>query len=655
MRTSLARSVSVLLSTAGPTRSNSKSTVNSTTPTEETPTPRIEVVIPTPQLDIPLHDDNDDDGLVKPSRAYRIHDIEKTSSDAGLFPASSSVYSSARGYSPSISGGGAAVRAPDGGGVAWATALAGFLVAFNCWGLNFAFGVLEPWYRSSLLASEPASKIAWIGSTQMAFLFLVAPLASVLYDYGHFRLLFNGGSVLLLGACLATSWCRSWVTLFVAQGLVTGVANGLVFCSGVRVLLGLFDKRIGLAMGIGAMGASAGGVVFTLAVQHLLPEMGFGSTYRVLALIVLVTMLFPTLVVKPWEGERRAAKEKVRLSVVLLDGAFWVMVLGMFCAFWGLYFGYYYVSPPLPLTPLIHPYLPPSQSNAIQLTFFLSLQITSYAASSLHLSPSSSSSAQSPTNYLLTMLACNLPGRLLPALLSDAYSGPLNALVPCALASAALLFGYIPAASSSAALYVVSALYGFASGGIMSLYAAVGRQWGAGGAVRSEKAGGDEDVESTRDGDAEVGCARGTRAAPSTPNGSCDPGSYVNHSTPRPSTTNTTTNATTVTHATHIPNFEILNAPSYPSHPPINPANPPSTTSATAPLRTTIILVAAGLAALSGPPLGGHLLDRGLAAEGDGPAGYVAALAWAGGSMGMAGLLFAVSRVLRVGWGWGRA
>ncbi|KAK8244663.1 major facilitator superfamily domain-containing protein, partial [Phyllosticta capitalensis] len=404
---------------------------------------------------------------------------------------------------------------PDGGGVAWATALAGFLVAFNCWGLNFAFGVLEPWYRSSLLASEPASKIAWIGSTQMAFLFLVAPLASVLYDYGHFRLLFNGGSVLLLGACLATSWCRSWVTLFVAQGLVTGVANGLVFCSGVRVLLGLFDKRIGLAMGIGAMGASAGGVVFTLAVQHLLPEMGFGSTYRVLALIVLVTMLFPTLVVKPWEGERRAAKEKVRLSVVLLDGAFWVMVLGMFCAFWGLYFGYYY--------------------------------ITSYAASSLHLSPSSSSSsAQSPTNYLLTMLACNLPGRLLPALLSDAYSGPLNALVPCALASAALLFGYIPAASSSAALYVVSALYGFASGGIMT--------------------------------------------------------------------------------------------------------NPPSTTSATAPLRTTIILVAAGLAALSGPPLGGHLLDRGLAGEGDGPAGYVAALAWGGGSMGVAGLLFTVSRVLRVGW-----
>ncbi|KAK8431662.1 major facilitator superfamily domain-containing protein [Phyllosticta citricarpa] len=337
MRHSSWRSVSVLLTPGAPSRSNSKSTVN----TSDEPTPRIEVTIPTPQLDIPLpkrqYDDtygDDHSGPAKPNRTYRIHDIEKTSSENGLFPASSSVYSSAGSYSPPINA--LAVRAPDGGGVAWATALAGFLVAFNCWGLNFAFGALEPWYRNTLLKDHAASQIAWIGSTQMALLFLVAPLASLLYDYGYFRFLFNGGTVLLLGACLATSWCRTWVTLFVAQGLVTGIANGMVFCSGVRVLMGLFDKRVGLAFGTGAMGASVGGIVFTLAVHYLLPETGFGSTYRVLALIVLVTMLFPTLVVRPWAGESRTAKEKVRLGVVFLDGAFWVMIVGMFFAFWGL-------------------------------------------------------------------------------------------------------------------------------------------------------------------------------------------------------------------------------------------------------------------------------------------------------------------------------
>ncbi|KAK7542087.1 major facilitator superfamily domain-containing protein [Phyllosticta citribraziliensis] len=581
MRHSSWRSVSVLLTPGVPTRSNSKSTVN----TSDEPTPRIEVTIPTPQLDIPLpkrqYEDtygDDHTGPIKPNRTYRIHDIEKTSSETGLFPASSSVYSSAGSYSPPISA--LAVRAPDGGGVAWATALAGFLVAFNCWGLNFAFGVLEPWYRSSLLAEHAASRIAWIGSTQMALLFLVAPLASLLYDYGYFRFLFNGGTILLLGACLATSWCRTWVTLFVAQGLVTGIANGMVFCSGVRVLMGLFDKRVGLAFGIGAMGASVGGIVFTLAVQYMLPETGFGSTYRVLTLIVLVTMLFPTLVVKPWAGECRTAKEKVRLGIVFLDGAFWVMILGMFFAFWGLYFGYYYV--------------------------------TSYAAASLRTSASASSHTTTVTTYLLTMLAANLPGRLLPALLSDTLSGPLNALFPCALSSAALLYSYIPARSSSAALYTVSALYGFASGGIMSLYAAVGRQWDA--------------IPTTSPTPPPTASTTAAANSSSTSMPSCNPDSYIDFG------------------AGNI-------APLPPLPAPLSPAS----RDAAAPLRTAIVLVAAGCAALTGPPLGGHLLDVGQEREGAGPEGFVIALAWAGGSMAAAALCFAVARVMRVGFRWARA
>ncbi|KAK7522393.1 major facilitator superfamily domain-containing protein [Phyllosticta citriasiana] len=588
MRHSSWRSVSVLLIPGAPSRSNSKSTVN----TSDEPTPRIEVTIPTPQLDIPLpkrqYDDtygDDHSGPAKPNRTYRIHDIEKTSSENGLFPASSSVYSSAGSYSPPINA--LAVRAPDGGGVAWATALAGFLVAFNCWGLNFAFGALEPWYRNTLLKDHAASQIAWIGSTQMALLFLVAPLASLLYDYGYFRFLFNGGTVLLLGACLATSWCRTWVTLFVAQGLVTGIANGMVFCSGVRVLMGLFDKRVGLAFGIGAMGASVGGIVFTLAVQYLLPETGFGSTYRVLALIVLVTMLFPTLVVRPWAGESRTAKEKVRLGVVFFDGAFWVMIVGMFFAFWGLYFGYYY--------------------------------ITSYAAASL--GPSTASHTKTVTTYLLTMLAANLPGRLLPAFLSDTLSGPLNALVPCALSSAVLLYSYIPARSSSAALYTVSALYGFASGGIMSLYAAVGRQWDAIPIPNP--------ASSTTSTTTPVAAPN----ASSTSMPSCNPNSYIEH---------------VDFGSRHCGNISITPLP-------LPAALSPASHNTAAPLRTAIVLVAAGCAALTGPPLGGHLLDIGRKREGARPDAFVFALVWAGGSMAAAALCFAAARVMRVGLRWARA
>lgn len=232
---------------------------------------------------------------------------------------------------------------PDGGFCAWLQAIAGFFVAFNCWGLPLAFGVLEPYYRSFYFAYN-ASQIAWIGSAQLALLFITAPIVSNLYDRGAFRLMFNGGTLILLAATLATSWCQTWLTTFIVQGLVTGCAMGMVCCASTRVLRGWFDKNLAVAIGIGAVGASAGGITYSLTIAHLLPKIGFSWTYRTLLLIMFATMVFPNLVMQPWRGEQKRKTAKLTSTSGFLDFSFLLMLLGMFLSFWALYFPYFYVS-----------------------------------------------------------------------------------------------------------------------------------------------------------------------------------------------------------------------------------------------------------------------------------------------------------------------
>lgn len=67
------------------------------------------------------------------------------------------------------------------------------------------------------------------------------------------------------------------------------------------------------------------------------------------------------------------------------------------------------------------------------------------------------------------MLAANLPGRILPAILSDRCFGPLNTLIPGCLFSSAVIFLWI-GTTTTAGLFILACFYGFASAGIQALF-----------------------------------------------------------------------------------------------------------------------------------------------------------------------------------------
>lgn len=69
------------------------------------------------------------------------------------------------------------------------------------------------------------------------------------------------------------------------------------------------------------------------------------------------------------------------------------------------------------------------------------------------------------------MNGVGLFGRLIPNYLADTFFGPLNTLIPFALASALLLYAWA-AVRSASGLVAFACIYGFSAAGIQSLFPA---------------------------------------------------------------------------------------------------------------------------------------------------------------------------------------
>ncbi|RMZ23321.1 hypothetical protein D0859_12644 [Hortaea werneckii] len=117
-----------------------------------------------------------------------------------------------------------------------------------------------------------------------------------------------------------------------------------------------------------------------------------------------------------------------------LSSSYLLAAAGMFLTFLGVYFGYF--------------------------------MMVTFASTELKMSNTAA------TNLLIFMLAANLPGRFLPAVISDKCIGPLNTIIPSIFLSAAVIGLWIASGEpNKAAMIVIACFYGFVSAGIQVLYA----------------------------------------------------------------------------------------------------------------------------------------------------------------------------------------
>ena len=147
---------------------------------------------------------------------------------------------------------------PDGGFAAWLQVAAAFCIFMNTSGLFNSFGIFQGFYTRSLLASTSGSDISWIGSLQGCLILLICIVTGPLYDLGYLHSLVNIGTFAIVFGMMMTSICHEYWQFIIAQGVVVGIGNGLLFLPSIAIVPQYFAKRKALASGIVAAGSSIG-------------------------------------------------------------------------------------------------------------------------------------------------------------------------------------------------------------------------------------------------------------------------------------------------------------------------------------------------------------------------------------------------------------
>ncbi|GAB1211119.1 hypothetical protein ATERTT37_000231 [Aspergillus terreus] len=318
---------------------------------------------------------------------------------------------------------------PDGGFKAWSQVALGHFVIFNTWGYINSFGVFQSYYTESL--GRPPSDISWVGSIQIFLLFFIGTFSGRATDAGYFKAVLTAGAVLELFCIFMTSLSTQYWQLFLAQGIGQGLGCGLMFCPTIALIPTYFTKKRAIAMGIVASGSATGGLVFPAVVMRLLPRVGYGWTMRTLGFISLGTLIPCLLFLKQRLPPRRSGP-LLELSA-FKELPYVCFATGMFLNFWGIYVSFFYIG--------------------------------SFGRDVIGVSQSTS------IDVLLVMNGVGLVGRLIPNLMADLYTGPLNMLIPFSLCTGVVAYCWT-AVHDLQGLYIFSALYGLFAAGIQSLFPA---------------------------------------------------------------------------------------------------------------------------------------------------------------------------------------
>jgi len=228
---------------------------------------------------------------------------------------------------------------PDGGRLAWTQAAMGHLVIFTTWGYVSSYGAFQSYYVEAL--GHPPSDISWVGSVQIFLLFFISTFTGRAMDAGLFRPVFAAGLFLQLLGVFMTSLSTKYWQLFLAQGICTGIGNGMQFSPTMSLISTYFTTHKTLAIAIAAAGTATGGMLFPGLVEALLPRIGFAWTIRVLGFIMLPIGLISLSLLKTRLPPRKSGPLVEWRA--FKEPPFVLFVSGMFFVFWSLYFAVYYV------------------------------------------------------------------------------------------------------------------------------------------------------------------------------------------------------------------------------------------------------------------------------------------------------------------------
>ncbi|EGU72507.1 hypothetical protein FOXB_16982 [Fusarium oxysporum f. sp. conglutinans Fo5176] len=191
-------------------------------------------------------------------------------------------------------------------------------------------GIPDP--VASTTAQPEGGWIAWMAGI----------ISGRLTDAGYFRITTIIGAFLVVFGTFMTSLSQTYWQILLAQGLCTGLGNGLLLTPMMTLITTYFKRRLPLVMGIAACGSTTGGLIYPSMARMLLPTIGFGWTMRAMGFIQLGTFAIALVSGVPRQSPRKSGP--IIDWSVFGEAAFTLYLLGAFLAFLGVFFPFFFLS-----------------------------------------------------------------------------------------------------------------------------------------------------------------------------------------------------------------------------------------------------------------------------------------------------------------------
>lgn len=188
---------------------------------------------------------------------------------------------------------------PLNGGYGWVCVAAIATINGHTWGLNSAYAVFLAHYLSTnVFPGATPLHYAFIGGLSISQALIISPLATITIRVLSTRTTLLIGVVLVTGSFIGASFATRIWHLFLTQGLCFGYGMGFLFAGSVGIAAQWFTTRRSLANGCCAAGSGIGGLIYSLAAQAMIRNLGLPWAFRTLAVIAAVVNTVCALLVR---------------------------------------------------------------------------------------------------------------------------------------------------------------------------------------------------------------------------------------------------------------------------------------------------------------------------------------------------------------------
>lgn len=178
---------------------------------------------------------------------------------------------------------------PPDGGYGWFVVLGCFLFNVVSGGIERCDGVFFLQFTARF--GQSAQLTSWPSAIMATLNLCLGPIAGAICNRYSVRTSVMIGGLFMAVGCILDGFATNFYFLFFSHALLLGTGRGLSYAPSLIIVAKYFDKRRGLATGIGQSGVGGGTFLLVPIAQFLFDTYGFQGAFLILGGIALNTNL----------------------------------------------------------------------------------------------------------------------------------------------------------------------------------------------------------------------------------------------------------------------------------------------------------------------------------------------------------------------------